>query len=129
MRARIAAVLLMLWPALAGADIAQLKNGDQITGRTAAVRQKSYRVTTPYGRLLIPIDKIEKIVYDDGHEDVFLKKPPSGAADGLRMALVIPGDSFWQAWDPREAPDDPTLRFLVRVDGEPMAAYIDPQLD
>jgi hypothetical protein len=41
----------------------------------------------------------------------------------------VVGDSFWQAWDPKEAPSDPTLRLLLRLDGQPFAAYVDPQLD
>jgi hypothetical protein len=128
--ARSVIALVLSAPALLRADSVQLKNGDEISGHVTAVGKKAYRLTTPYGRLLIPTDRIEKIVYDDGREDVFIKRPPTTAsAELLHLAIVVTGDSFWQAWDPREAPSDPTLRLLLRVDGEPMAAYIDPQLD
>jgi hypothetical protein len=109
-----------------------LKEGDRITGKVAAAGKKKLRVTTPFGALLIPTDRIEKIVYDDGREEVFLTQPAAPAWKvevPLQLVLVITGDSFWQAWDPREAPSDPTLRLLVSLDDQPTAAYVDPQLD
>jgi hypothetical protein len=131
---RFAALAALLAGTVAGvaADTVHLKGGDRITGRVTAVGKKKFRVTTPFGALLVPTERIESILYDDGREEVFLTPPPAGAWKvevPLRLTLVVTGDSFWQAWDPREAPADPTLRLLVSLDDKPTAAYFDPQLD
>jgi hypothetical protein len=129
---RLAATLLALACAqAAAADTVQLKEGDRLTGRVVAVGKKRFRVTTPFGALLIPSERIEKIVYDDGREEVFLAAPSSSwkLEVPVRLTLVVTGESFWQAWDPHEAPADATLRLLVSLDDQPVAAYIDPQLD
>jgi hypothetical protein len=114
-----------------GADTIQLKSGDRITGTVTASGKKQFRVVTPYGRLVIPADRVDKIVYDDGREEVFMTAPAAAPwkVEVLRLTLAVKGDSFWQAWDPRDAPGDPTLRLLVSLDGQPVAAYVDPQLD
>ena len=39
------------------------------------------------------------------------------------------GHSFWQAWDPKAAPEDPSLRLEVRLDDRVIAAYTDVNLD
>jgi hypothetical protein len=127
-----AALVLALLAGHANADTVLLKEGDRITGKVAALGKRKFRVTTPFGALLIPVDRIEKIVYDDGREEVFLTQPAAPAWKvevPLRLTLVITGDSFWQAWDPHEAPADPTLRLLVSLDDLPTVAYVDPQLD
>jgi hypothetical protein len=127
-----AVVALVLLSGYVAADTVQLKEGDRITGRVSAAGKKKFRVTTPFGALLIPVERIEKIVYDDGREEVFLTQPapPAWKVEvPVRVVLVVTGDSFWQAWDPREAPADPTLRLLVSLDDQPAAAYVDPQLD
>jgi hypothetical protein len=124
--------LALLAPGRSVADTIHLKEGDRVTGRVTAVGKKKFRVTTPFGSLLIPIDRIERILFDDGREEVFLTAPPPPAWKvevPVRITLVVTGDSFWQAWDPREAPADPTLRLLIALDDQPTAAYVDPQLD
>jgi hypothetical protein len=128
----LAALALAVLAARTDADTVQLKEGDRITGKVAAAGKKKFRVTTPFGVLLIPTERVEKIVYDDGREEVFLTQPAGAAWKvevPLKLTLVIVGDSFWQAWDPHEAPADPTLRLLVSLDDQPTAAYVDPQLD
>jgi hypothetical protein len=43
--------------------------------------------------------------------------------------VVVTGHSFWQAWDPKSAPQDPSLRLEVRLDDHVVAAYTDVNLD
>ena len=43
--------------------------------------------------------------------------------------VVVGGDSFWQAWDPKAAPEDPSLRLEVRLDDRVVASYTDVNLD
>jgi hypothetical protein len=129
--AAAALLALIVWPQAAAPDTVQLKEGDRITGRAVAVGKKKFRVATPFGSLLIPSERIEKIVYDDGREEVFLAAPSSAwkVEVPVHLTLVVTGDSFWQAWAPHEAPADATLRLLVSLDEQPVAAYVDPQLD
>jgi hypothetical protein len=124
----LAAAVLVAAPLQA--DTVHLVGGDRITGKVTASGKKAKRVTTAYGRLLIPTDKIDKVVYDDGREESFLPPPaPLLVPEHLRVQFAMTGDSFWQAWEPKSAPADPTLRLLILLDGEPVAAYVDAQLD
>ena len=43
--------------------------------------------------------------------------------------VVVGGDTFWQAWDPKAAPQDPSLRLEVRLDDRVVASYTDVNLD
>jgi hypothetical protein len=133
-RAALAVLLLLLAASPAPADSVVLKNGDRVTGTVTGGAKGTYRVQTPYGRLVVPKDKIEKIVYADGREEVIAAASPLVPAipkprPGVKVELVITGESFWQAWDPKEAPLDPALRLLIIVDDQPAAAYVDRQLD
>jgi hypothetical protein len=47
---------------------------------------------------------------------------PAWQVEVVRLDIVVIGDSFWQAWTPREAPMDPRLRLLVALDSRPIAA-------
>jgi hypothetical protein len=129
------AVLALALPSRAVAaapDTVYLKDGDRISGTVTGPGRSGYRVTTPYGRLVITKDKIEWIVYGDGREEVVTSSSPTAPAPGhapVKLELAVTGDSFWQAWDPKEAPIDPALRLLVIVDDNPVAAYLDRQLD
>ena len=49
----------------ARADTYVLTGGDRITGKTLLKAAKTFRVQTPYGRLVIPRDKVERILYDE----------------------------------------------------------------
>ena len=42
---------------------------------------------------------------------------------------MVTGASFWQAWDRKDPPADPTLRLQVRIDEEPVATWVDASLD
>jgi hypothetical protein len=128
----VAAAIVTATSAIGAADTVQLKEGDRITGRVTAVGKKRFRVVTPFGSLLIPTERIDKILYDDGREAAFPTAPAATTWKvevPVRLILVVTGDSFWQAWDPHEAPSDPTLRLLVSLDDQPTVAYVDPQLD
>lgn len=116
------------------ADLIVLEGGDRITGQVVAKGTKRVRVQTPYGLLVIPREKVERIRKDDGTEEVLnapapAPTPPPRPKPPVRLALVVTGASFWQAWDPKAAPADPSLRLLVQLDGHTVGAYRDPILD
>jgi hypothetical protein len=116
------------------ADLIVLEGGDRITGQVVAKGTRRVRVQTPYGLLVIPREKVERIRKDDGTEEVFnapapLPTPPPRPKPPVRLTLLVTGASFWQAWDPKAAPADPSLRLLVQLDGHTIGAYRDPILD
>jgi hypothetical protein len=127
------AALVWTGPA-AAADVLLLRNGDRISGRIVGETSRSIRIETPYGRLVIPRGTIDRIQRQGQKEEV-LDPPapdsPPGARPtrGVRLVLVVLGKTFWQAWDPKEPPADPTLRFEVRVDEEPVVFYLDGKTD
>jgi hypothetical protein len=115
-------------------DVLLMRNGDRVSGRIVGETSRSVRIETPYGRLLVPRRTIERIQREGRPEEV-LNSPEPGAATaagpsrGVRLVLVVLGRTFWQAWDPRDAPSDPTLRLEVRVDEDPVAHYVDASDD
>jgi hypothetical protein len=120
----------------AHADVYHLIDGDRISGKTRSKTARSYRVETAYGRLVIPKDKVAKIVFDDGREEVLVAARPSRVAatpspppPPVRLVLVITGDQFWHAWPEKEPPGDKTLRFVVSLDESQLAAYTDGKED
>jgi hypothetical protein len=125
---------VLLAPA-AGADVVRLLNGDRVSGRLVGKSTRRVRVQTPYGLLVIPRERVESIEHDDGSvEQVAAPQaqpappvvlPPQPA----RLQVVIRGDSFWQAWDPKSAPADPSLRLELRLDDQPLVTYTDVNLD
>ncbi len=136
MRVPTAVVLLLCVVATARADVLTLTNGDRVSGRVVSKTAKRVRLQTPYGLLLIPRDSVARIERDDGSvEIVHAPPPPPDPAvpppppEPARLHLVIAGDSFWQAWDPKSAPPDPSLRLELRLDGNELASYTDATLD
>jgi hypothetical protein len=134
MRVVAACLGIAFGAALAAADVVVLVNGDRITGRV--VGSVSKRVAeTPYGVLLIPAENVDRIKHEDGTEQVLrvlpspaptpTPPPPSSA----RLLLVVTGASFWHAWDPKAAPEDPSLRLELRLDERVLATYTDVNLD
>jgi hypothetical protein len=122
-------LVLALGAQPARADIYVLVGGDRITGKTLLKAAKIFRVQTPYGRLVIPRDKVVKIVHDDGKEDV-LNAPEPPPPPPIRLVLVITGQSFWYAWDPPKGTAvDPALRLEFRLDEETVASWMDAQAD
>jgi hypothetical protein len=131
----IAAVLLLGLALPAGADVVVLVNGDRVTGKIEGRATRRFRLQTPYGLLLIPRDRVERILRDDGREELVTAKappPPPPAPPPpppIALAISIRGATFWQAWDPKAAPADPTLRLEVRLDHVTVATYTDANLD
>ncbi len=125
----------LAWTApAAAADVLLLRNGDRISGKIVGETSRSIRIQTPYGRLVIPRRAIETIQRQGEREEVLNTPapdapPPVLPTRGVHLVLVVLGKTFWQAWDPRESPADPTLRFEVRVDEDPVVFYLDGTTD
>ena len=68
MRTILAALTFLLAAPPLRADVVVFVNGDRVTGRLIGKITKRVRVQTPYGTLVIPADKIERIRRDDGSE-------------------------------------------------------------
>jgi len=122
--------LLALAPA-AAADVFVLAGGDRVSGKIVVKNPKSISVQTPYGRLTIPRSKIEKIVHDDGSEEVLNPSlTPAVEPPSVHLIVVITGKTFWYAWDPpKEQYVNATLRLEAFLDEENVAVYADPHLD
>jgi hypothetical protein len=131
-----AAAALALSGAAAADDVILMRNGDRVSGRIVGETSKSIRIQTPYGRLAVPRDRIERMQREGKPEEV-LNPPLADAAPAIarrdptraRLILVVLGKTFWQAWHPRSAPADASLRFEVTIDEEPAAAYVDATVD
>jgi hypothetical protein len=92
------------------------------------------RLQTPYGVLTIPADKVERIVRADGSEQLLQgaaapAPTPPPARQPATLQLVVSGASFWHAWDPKAAPEDPSLRLELRLEDQVVATYTDVNLD
>jgi hypothetical protein len=130
-----AVVSLLVCAPLLGADVLVLVNGDRVTGRVVGKITKRVRLQTPYGTLVIPAEKVERIRRDDGSEEVLNVRPvvptplPPPPPPPATLAAVVVGDTFWQAWDPKAAPQDPSLRLEVRLGDRVVASYTDVNLD
>jgi hypothetical protein len=135
MRATLAVLVFLIAAPLARADVIVLVNGDRVTGRVIGKISRRVRVQTPYGTLVIPAEKVERIRRDDGSEEVLNVQPAPAPTPTPppppppRLELVVSGAAFWQAWDPKAAPEDPSLRLEVRLDERPVASYTDVNLD
>jgi hypothetical protein len=135
MRALLVVLAFLVAAPLHGADVVVLLNGDRVSGRVIGRITRRVRLQTPYGTLVIPADKVERIRRDDGTEEVLNVKPtpdptpPPPPPPPATLLLVVSGHTFWHAWDPRAAPEDPSLRLEVRLDGRGIASYTDVNLD
>jgi hypothetical protein len=121
------------------AEVVVLRDGDRVHGKLVIRGTQRLRLQTAYGLLIIPLDKIEKIVRDDGTEEVLGAPDPGAApvapaptptpAPSVKLGVIITGKTFWQAWDPKGVPKDPSLRLELRLDEKTVAAYVDTQID
>jgi hypothetical protein len=134
MRAALGALALLLAAPLLHADVVVLVNGDRITGRVVGKVTRRVRLQTPYGALVIPADKVERIRRDDGREEI-LNAPPAPLPavppppPPVRLRVGVRGHAIRPARAPKAAPADPSLRLEVRLDGHPLATYTDVNLD
>jgi hypothetical protein len=133
MRILIAALLLVQASAL-DADVVRLVNGDRVSGRVVGPTTRRVRVQTPYGPLVIPRQEVDRIERDDGSVEVLSPPPtpaplPTPPPSPVRLQLAVSGDTFWQAWDKKAAPSDPSLRLELRLDDTPLVSYTDGILD
>jgi hypothetical protein len=114
-------------------DVFMLRGGDRITGKPVLEGKRSFKVQTPYGVLTIPRAKVDRILRDDGTEQLVNPEPVVTVATlpksrRARLILIITGKTFWQAWEPKGSPD-PTLRLEVSLDEEVVATYADAKTD
>jgi hypothetical protein len=114
-------------------DVVVLVNGDRVSGKVTGAVARRVRLQTPYGVLVIPAEKVERIVRDDGTEQVLHEPAPAPARPAsvqpATLVLLVTGASFWYAWDPKAAPEDPSLRLELRLDDRVVATYTDVNLD
>jgi hypothetical protein len=136
MRRLAAAIALALVAAQAGADLVVLTNGDRITGKVVGSVTRRVRLQTAFGLLLIPVERVEKITRDDGSELPLRPTPspppaptPAPTPVPASLMLAVSGAAFWHAWDPKGAPQDPSLRLEIRIDDRIVASYTDVNLD
>ena len=120
--------------AMVHGDVFVLVNGDRITGKSLSEGKRSFRIQTPYGRLVVPRAKIARIVRADGQEVVLnapaTPSPTPTPPSPVRLILVVTGKSFWNAWSKGDAEtQDVTLRLQVSLDEEPIATYVDQAAD
>jgi hypothetical protein len=123
-----------LLAAAARAELVVLKDGDRVRGKIVVRGTKRLRLQTAYGLLIIPLDRIDKIVHDDGREELLTPPAPVPTPEptpppAAELALVVTGRTFWFAWDPKAPPADPSLRLEVQVDGKTVAGYVDHLVD
>ena len=138
-RAALALALSLGLSTPAPAEVVTLRDGDRVHGKIVARGTVRLRIQTPYGLLIIPLEKVEKIVHDDGAEEVMGARepdapapppPPTPPPPPVKLGIIITGKTFWQAWDPRSGvPQDPSVRLEVRLDERPVAAYVDTLID
>ena len=115
-----------------------LLNGDRLTGTIASESKTAIRVKLPFASILVPKSSIERLSRDGKeevlheateHVTVVAPAPRPAAVPAAHLVLVITGASFWQAWDRKDAPVDPTLRLHIRIDEAEVAAWADGTLD
>jgi hypothetical protein len=141
-RAAGASVLLLalLPSASARADVYVLLTGDRITGKPVGKAKRAITVETPFGRLVIPRSRIQRIIKDDGSEEVVnpplmvaVETPepaPPRPVTRPWLIFVIQGQTFFYAWAGKDAAKtDPSLRLEVRLDEEPIASWVDAKTD
>jgi hypothetical protein len=136
-RAAVLALAVFLLPTALWAEVVWLRNGDRLTGTILSETTRSVRLKMPFATILIPKSRIERLLRADGKEEVLGAGPRVAAAASptpppvptAHLVLVVTGASFWQAWDRKDAPADPTLRLQVRIDEEPVATWLDAGLD
>jgi len=142
MRSPVAALAALAFAALAGfalfsstamADVFLLRNGDRITGHPYLRGTKYVRIDTGYGKLRIPLAKIERIIGDDGKEEVLnprapdAPRPAASGGPGPSLALEIEGNVFWYAWPQKDDQEPNTnLELEISLDEEVVAVYTDP---
>jgi len=138
--AAIVATLLLGPLVSARADVFVLLTGDRITGKPVLNGKRAITVQTPFGRLVIPRARIERIIRADGSEEVVNPRlivvaatpapAPARSVPRPRLVLVIQGQTFFQAWDGKTAAKvDPSLRLEVRLDEDPIASWVDAKTD
>ena len=126
-------LLLTLMASVARSEVFVLENDDRVSGQVLSEGERSFRVQTPYGQLVIPRTHIVQILANDGTQLFPTPTPtpiptptPAPACD---LLFEVRGSVFWYAWPSRDSDVDPSLRLRVRIDGTPTATFIDTTLN
>ena len=140
--AAIVVALLIVPLASARADVFVLLTGDRISGKPVLNGKRAITVQTPFGRLVIPRSRIERIIRADGTEETVNQRliaapaatPAPTASRPVprpRLVLVIQDGKvlgvlrIWKT----AAKVDPSLRLELRLDEEPIASWVDAKTD
>ena len=97
MRTTLAVLALLLCAPLLRADVVVLVNGDRVTGRVIGKITRRVRLQTPYGVLVIPADKVERIRRDDGSEELLNVRPAPPPPRPRRPRPPRPSWWWWAA--------------------------------
>jgi hypothetical protein len=142
------AVVFLLLVGLAAAEIIYLKNGDVVHGAVVGATARQVTLQTPYGKLIIPKNDIQRIEYEGGTsskpaesksaptktEQPVAKSaepdiPPREPSRAL-VSLEIRGRAFWYAFEsPPDNPADLSIRLRLFLGDEEAAMLLDSKPD
>ncbi len=141
----LAVAVVWLVSTTASAEIVHLKNGDVLHGSVISVNSREITLETPYGRLKIPKDDIQRIDYEEGEKG---KAPEGKPAPKPRLAIKAPkeelevsstrsvismeirGRSFWYAFiSPTASPADLSVRLRIYFGDKEAAMLLDTKPD
>jgi hypothetical protein len=140
------AVVFLLLCSLAAAEIIYLKNGDVLHGTVVGATASRVTLQTPYGKLIIPKNDIQRIEYEGGTPSKTAEAksvpktekpaakvepdlPPPKPSRAL-VSLEIRGRAFWYAFEsPPDNPADLSIRMRLFLGDDEAAMLLDSKPD